>query len=108
LVTVDVKQPLAEVLHLPSRQVLLSLEPRGQIAAATLSPRSDRLLLATGSGDVELWRFPFRIEQRFAHEPREGRFSSLYAARFDRSGHRVLTSGYDGSLRVWDRDSGSL
>jgi WD40 repeat protein len=108
LATSTENQPFVELLHLPSRSSLLTLESSGQINAAIFSPDGQRLLLASGNGQIGLWRLPIRPQRQFRHERRNDKFSSLYAARFAPSEQRVLTASYDGSLRLWDTNSGAL
>jgi WD40 repeat protein len=108
LIIADDMQSTAEMLHLGSRGALLSFERSGPIRASVFSPDGQRLLLASGSGTVELWRTPIRLQRQFSHERQNGKFSSLYAARFDPTEQRVLTASYDGSLRLWDSSSSAL
>ncbi len=106
LVTIDATQSTAEVMHLASRNTLLTLERTGIVHAAAFSLDGQHLLLAHGQGQVELWRLPMRLLQQFVHPQRQGKFSSLYATRFDPAEQRVLTASYDGTLRLWNVASG--
>jgi len=86
---------LAE-LHAPSRSLLLRPSPRG-----------DRLLTLgtyTSADPPTLWDFDhYRIVGRL-----EGHVGLVESARFVRDGGTVLTSGADGTVRMWDASLGRL
>ncbi|KXP03661.1 helix-turn-helix domain-containing protein [Tsukamurella pseudospumae] len=77
--------------------------PSGSITGASYSPDGTRLVVASSSGEVRLYRSAEgRVPEREASLTVEG--AILFDARFTGDGTMVVASGNSGRLRAWDLD----
>jgi len=107
LITAAQNQSFANLFFLPGHSQILGFERNGEIDSVATSPDGRQLLIASGRGHVQLARLPIGVLRRFSHEPRDGKYSSVYAAHFDPSEEHVITASYDGTLRSWSIEDGS-
>ena len=72
------------------------------VLSVALSPDGKRLLSCDGGGIIKLWNIPESGEHLEAYQTLSGHLKGITHAEFIDSGKRIITSSYDGTIRVWD------
>lgn len=78
--------------------------PGADFITVAFSPRGDRLVAGTGSGEVFSWALPSRAPQ----PPFQAHTSDVWELVFDPAGEKLLTGSSDGTARVWSVADWSL
>ena len=92
----------------PAQQISLRETKRFQaedviIMRVQFSPADDRLLTASAGGEAALWTLAGAPLGRFA-----GQRPPMFAANFTPGGEHIVTTGYDGTVRMWSLQSGHV
>jgi len=90
------------------------LSPEGQARHLTFSPDGGLIATASTTGFARVWEVetgePVTPALRFSHSPYPGMNlfepgetpGPEYSVNFAPDGHRLLTAGWDGTVRIWD------
>jgi WD40 repeat protein/serine/threonine protein kinase len=88
----------SRVWELPSGRCLRTIELEGATpTCSAMSPDSRFAAIGESGGAVSLWQLRDRLRLRVF----EGHTGSVTAVSFTRDGRRLISSGEDGTLRVW-------
>ena len=84
------------------RQLAQKLEHDNQVVRAVLSPKSDKVLTAS-SNIARLWAVSSaKVLFQLKHDEQVSDVS------FDSNAQRLITSSFDGTVKIWNSDDGSL